>query len=351
MGFIDTVCGQARKAPGRLILPESEDERTLRAAAAIEEQGLARVTLVGDPNQVAALANQISVTLACEVIDPASSNYAERFAARYFELRKSKGITEQDAQAAVLDPITFGIMMLDQELGDGLVAGACHSTAATLRPALQILRTAPGVPFVSSFFFMSLGEMTYLFADCALVEDPSAEQLAEIALCTAESAIRFGIDPFVAMLSYSTKGSAESPLTEKVVTATQIAQERALERFGPDSPVRIDGELQADAALVESVAVRKASASPVAGKARVLIFPDLNSGNIAYKLVERLGGAAAYGPIVQGLRLPVNDLSRGCRWEDIVGVAAVTVVQGQLRTSRTRQVAGGVTSPENEGLS
>jgi len=328
---LDEVCRRAQESPGRIVLPEPEDERTLRAAKAVSERGVARVTLVGNPATIAATAKVAGVDLAAEIIDPARSEHRDSFASRYYELRKSKGISEEDARSALLDPITFGIMMLDRGLGDGLVAGACHSTAATLRPALQILRTAPGVPMVSSFFFMAFPGATYLFADCGLVEDPDSEQLAEIALGTAESAMGFGIEPLVAMLSYSTKGSANSPLTEKVVEATRIAQERAIARFGAESPVRIDGELQGDAALVPSVGQRKSPGSPVAGQAKVLIFPNLDSGNIAYKLVERLGGASAFGPIVQGLRLPVNDLSRGCSWEDIVGVVAVTTVQWQMR--------------------
>ncbi|MCL4691819.1 MAG: phosphate acetyltransferase [Candidatus Hydrogenedentes bacterium] len=331
--FLDDVSRRAQENPGRIILPEAEDERTLRAATAIEERGIGKVCLVGNEDTIAGVARQAGVRISAEIIDPSQSSHLDGFAGKYYELRKAKGVSEADARTAVLEPITFGMMMLDAGLGDGLVAGACHSTAATLRPALQILRTAPGVSMVSSFFFMSFPDTTYLFADSGLVENPDAEQLAEIALCTAESAMGFGIDPLVAMLSYSTKGSAHSPLTEKVVEATRIAQERAIARFGADSPVRIDGELQGDAALVHTVGQRKAPGSDVAGKARVLIFPDLNSGNIAYKLVERLGGASAYGPIVQGLRLPVNDLSRGCSWEDIVGVAAVTTVQWQIRRS------------------
>ncbi len=329
--FLDEICRRAQEMPGRIVLPEPEDERTLRAAVAIEEQAIAEVILVGDADAVTAKAREVGVKVSAPIVDPARSEHLDSFADRYYELRKSKGISQEDARKTLLDPITFGIMMLDREMGDGLVAGACHSTAATLRPALQILRTAPGIPLVSSFFFMAFPDTTYLFADSGLVENPDAEQLAEIALCTAQSAMGFGIEPLVAMLSYSTKGSAKSPLTEKVVEATRIAQERARERFGPDSPIQIDGELQGDAALVASVGQRKAPNSPVAGLAKVLIFPDLNSGNIAYKLVERLAGAGAYGPIVQGLRLPVNDLSRGCSWEDIVGVAAVTTVQWQMR--------------------
>lgn len=331
--FLDDVCCRARENPGRIILPEPEDERTLFAAKGIEERGIGKVILIGNADAVSATAQRAGVTVDAQLIDPSQSGVLDEFAQCYFDLRKSKGITEEEARKAVLDPITFGIMMLDAGQGDGLVAGACHSTAATLRPALQILRTAPGVSLVSSFFFMAFPDTTYMFADCGLVENPDAEQLAEIALSTAESALGFGIDPLVAMLSYSTKGSAHSPLTEKVVEATRIAQERAIERFGPNSPIRIDGELQGDAALVQAVGERKAPGSAVGGKAKVLIFPDLNSGNIGYKLVERLGGAKAYGPIVQGLRLPVNDLSRGCSWEDIAGVAAVTTVQWQMRRS------------------
>lgn len=331
--FLDDVTRRAQAKPGRIILPETEDERTLLAAKAIEERGVAKVILVGPEQVIADTARRAGVAVTAECVDPSTSNRLSDFATHYFELRRTKGVSEEDAQKAVLDPITFGMMMLDANEGDGLVAGACHSTAATLRPALQILRTAPGVSLVSSFFFMAFPDVTYLFADSGLVENPDANQLAEIALSTAESAMGFGIEPLVAMLSYSTKGSAHSPLTEKVVEATRIAQERAIARFGPDSPVRIDGELQGDAALVHTVGQRKAPGSEVAGMAKILIFPDLNSGNIAYKLVERLAGANAYGPIVQGLRLPVNDLSRGCSWEDIVGVATITTVQWQMRRS------------------
>ncbi|MEA3365716.1 MAG: phosphate acyltransferase, partial [Candidatus Hydrogenedentes bacterium] len=220
--------------------------------------------------------------------------------------------------------------MLHKGNADGLVAGAMHSTSDTLRPALQILKTAPGVKIASSLFFMVFEDVTYLFADCGLIEDPDAEQLAEIAVATAQTAIGFDIDPIVALLSYSTKGSARSHLTEKVVKATELAQQRAKEVFSADSKVRIDGELQGDAALAERVGRKKAPSSEVAGHAKVLIFPNLDAGNIAYKLVQYLGGAEAYGPIIQGMRLPVNDLSRGCVPDDIVGVAAVTVVQSQL---------------------
>lgn len=330
MSLLDEICAKARKDPRRILLPEAHDGRTLVAAAALCERGLAKPILLGDAAAVAENLKRLGLPHDVDVVEPAKAPWLDEFVAEYYTLRKAKGITEEAARTAMLDPLVHGIMMLQKGRGDGLVAGATHSTADTLRPALQIVRTAPGVSLVSSFFFMVVGDTTYLFADCGLVEEPTAEQLAEIALSTAGTAMAFGIDPCVALLSYSTKGSANSVSTRKVVEATKIAQSKIAERFGPTSPVHIDGELQGDAALVEAVAVRKAGGSPVAGKARVLVFPDLNSGNIAYKLVERLGGAKALGPILQGLRLPANDLSRGCSAEDIVGVAAITVVQSQM---------------------
>ncbi|GMU93674.1 MAG: hypothetical protein AMXMBFR4_27320 [Candidatus Hydrogenedentota bacterium] len=333
MNFIDSIFEKAAARPKRILLPEADDERTLRAAAAAIQRGIAHVSLIGRQDTVRKKCAEVSETRECPIIDPHDAPWKDEFAETYYAMRKTKGVTQLQARAAVLDPILHGMLLLRSGKGDGLVAGAIHSTADTLRPALQVIRTAPGVSLVSSFFFMAVGEHTYLFADCGLVENPDADELAEIALSSAATAMRFGIDPKVALLSYSTKGSADSPLTQKVVEATRIAQAKAVERFGPDSPVRIDGELQVDAAVVESVAKRKAPSSPLRGQARVLIFPDLNSGNIAYKLVERLGGARAYGPILQGLRMPVNDLSRGCGWEDILGVIAITVVQAQMNES------------------
>lgn len=330
MSFIENIYERARSHPSRIVLPEAEDERTLLAAMQIREKGIAEVVLVGKREQVETDLKRLGNSDGFDVVEPESAGWLDEFVEEYYEMRKAKGVTMEDARKAMLTPIPHGIMMLHKKKGDGLVAGAIHSTGDTLRPALQILRTAPGIKTVSSFFFMTFGETAYIFSDSGLVEDPNAEQLAEIAVTSAQTAMSFGIEPLVAMLSYSTKGSAKSHLTEKVVTATRLAQQMAKERFGADSPVRIDGELQGDAALVESIGARKAPGSDVAGKAKVLIFPDLNSGNIAYKLVERLGGANAYGPVVQGLRLPANDLSRGCTAEDIVGVAAVTAVQARL---------------------
>jgi phosphate acetyltransferase len=340
MAFIDTIIEQARREPRHILLPEPEDERTLRAAAVIEEQGIAKVTLLGDEDVVQATLREVGIERTFTIVDPARSAHLDDFAATFYEMRKAKGLTEEAAREQMKQPIPHGIMMLHKGLGDGLVAGAIHSTADTLRPALQILKTSPGASLVSSFFFMTMttGE-TYLFADCGLVENPNADQLAEIALETAQSAVAFDIEPTVAMLSYSTKGSAKSELVDKVVEATRIAQKKAESRFGPDSPVRIDGELQGDSAVVDRVGRRKAPQSDVAGRAKVLIFPDLNAGNIAYKLVQYLGGAEAYGPIIQGVRLPVNDLSRGCSADDIVGVAAVTVVQSQMLTRQQAAVS------------
>lgn len=334
MSFIDDIIEQAQGHPKRIVLPEPEDERTLRAAAALEEKGIAKVILVGSEDLVRGKLRELGISGDFAIVDPTRAKWREDFAASLYAMRKAKGLSEEDAEKQMIEPIRHGVMMLHKGMGDGLVAGAIHSTGDTLRPALQILRTAPGVSLVSSFFFMVFPDTTYVFADCGLVEDPTAEQLAEIALESAKTAVSFGIDPYVALLSYSTKGSAKSPLTEKVVEATRIAKERLAERLGGDTPVQIDGELQGDAALVAGVGAKKAPGSPVAGKARVLIFPDLNAGNIAYKLVQRLAGAEAYGPILQGLRLPVNDLSRGCSAQDIVGVAAVTVVQAQMRSQQ-----------------
>ncbi len=336
MSLIDLIIGQAQQEPQRIILPESEEERTLRAAVEIEQQGIARVTLVGKRERIRARLRELGIRYHFSIVDPGKAEWTPSFVRAYHEMRKHKGMTREKAEEVMRDPIAHGVMMLHRGMGDGLVAGACNATGATLKPALQILKTAPGASLVSSFFFMDWFERTYIFSDCALVEDPNAEQLAEIALSSAQSALAFGIEPRVAMLSYSTKGSAHSALTEKVVRATELAQEQIADRFDGASDVLIDGELQVDAALVERIGQRKAPDSSVAGQANILVFPDLNSGNIGYKLAERLGGAKAYGPILQGLRMPVNDLSRGCSVEDIIGVAAITAVQSQMRKSGAR---------------
>lgn len=330
MAFIDDIISQAKDIQETILLPEAEDERTLKAAEIIQSEGIAKVVLVGDSGVAAKTQASAGVSGDFEVIDPAQSADLDAFSEAYYEMRKAKGMTPEKARETMLQPIPYGIMMLHQGKGGGLVAGACHSTGDTLRPALQILRTAPGSSLVSSFFFMVCGGTTYLFADCGLVEDPSAEQLGDIAIATAGSAAAFGIPPKVAMISYSTKGSASGPLVEKVQNATERAQAKAKDLFSAEAGVEIDGELQVDAAIVEKVGEKKAPGSSVAGHARVLIFPDLDAGNSAYKLVQRLAGAEAYGPIIQGIRKPVNDLSRGCSADDIVGVAAITAVQARM---------------------
>lgn len=329
MSFINSIIEQAQEDPRKILLPEPEDERTLKAADEIVERGIASITLIGDTEVVHEKLKDLGIKREFEIIEPYKSDHIEMFTEELYGMRKAKGMTFEQAGIMMREPIPHAIMMLHKGMGDGLVAGATHSTGDTLRPALQILRTAPGASIVSSVMFMTLGEETHIFADCALVENPNAGQLAEIAVLSAETAMSFGIEPTVAMLSYSTKGSACSPMTQKVIEATKIAQDMAKERFGENSPVKIDGELQGDAALTERVGSSKAPDSDVAGNARVLIFPDINAGNISYKLVHYLGDTAAYGPIIQGLRLPANDLSRGCTVEDIVGVVAVTVVQSR----------------------
>jgi phosphate acetyltransferase len=246
----------------------------------------------------------------------------EEYAAAFYELRKAKGMTLEQARETLKQVNYFGMMMVQCGDADGLVSGAAHSTADTVRPALQIIKGS----FVSSVFFMCVQGTTYVFSDCALVENPNADQLAQIAVSSGLTALKFGIPGDVAILSYSTKGSGKSPLVDKVIEATAKAKEM-LASDHPDAPVRLDGELQLDAAIVPAVAKSKAPDSDVAGEARVLVFPDLNAGNIGYKLVQRLGGAEAYGPMLQGLNKPVNDLSRGCGVEDIVGLTAITAVQ------------------------
>jgi phosphate acetyltransferase len=325
---METIYAKARAARKRVVLPEAEDVRTVIAAQNIVEQGLAEVILVNPEEKIAAAVKESGADISgCKVVDPAKSPKFEDYAQQFFEMRKHKGVTEERAHQIVTDPLHFGCMMVANGEADGQVSGATHSTADTVRPALQILRTAPGCKLVSSFFVMIVPDCEYgedgvfIYADCGLVINPNAEELAEIAI---QSAITMqgllGFEPRVGMLCFSTKGSASDPIAEKVVEATKIAKERR-----PD--LLIDGELQADAALVPWIGEKKAPGSPVAGKANVLIFPDLNSGNICYKLTERLAKADAYGPVLQGLRKPVNDLSRGCSADDIINVAAITAVQ------------------------
>lgn len=328
MSFLEQIIERAKSDVKTIVLPESTDLRVVTAASMISKQGIANVILVGDESEIKKLAGDLDLSKV-KIENPQKSANFENFVTAFYELRKSKGMTIEEARKTMNSPLYYGVMMVKQGQADGMVAGAINSTGNTLRPALQILKTAPGTKLVSAFFVMVVPDCEYghngafIFGDSGLVENPNADELSEIAIASAKSYKQLiQVEPQVAMLSYSTYGSAKSELTEKVVEATRLAKEKA-----PN--LALDGELQADAALVESIAKSKAPGSKVAGKANVLIFPDLNCGNIAYKLTQRLAKAEAYGPITQGIARPVNDLSRGCSAEDIVGVAAITAVQAQ----------------------
>ncbi len=330
MGFIDTVFAKAKAAQKTIVLPEARDPRTIEAAAKLMQQGIVKVILIGNKEELTSSSGNWDISGAV-FVDPLNYPQYEEFVENFAQMRQKKfpSIEAAREKAAQLmrDEMYLGVMLVKHGMADGMVAGACHSTADTLRPSLQILKTAPGTKLVSSFFIMvvpdcSMGaDGVFLFSDAGLVENPNAEELSEIALSSAQSFQKLvGKEPTVAMLSYSTYGSAKSPLTEKVVEATKLAKMKA-------PHLALDGELQLDAAIVPSVGESKAPTSPVAGKANVLIFPDLDAGNIGYKLTQRLAKAEAYGPVTQGIAAPVNDLSRGCTADDIVGVAAITAVQ------------------------
>ncbi len=328
MAIIDKIKAKAKSDVKHIVLPEGDEPRTVKAAAIIAEQGLAKLTLLGNPDKIKEVADGVCLD-GISIIDPATSEKCAEYAATLYELRKAKGMTEEKAAATVKDPMYYGIMMVKAGEADGLVSGAIHSTGDMLRPALQIIKSKPGIKTVSSCFLMETPNKAYgddgimIFADCAVNIDPDAEALANIALGAAESARSLaGIEPRVAMLSFSTKGSAKHDQVTKVQEATRIAKEMA-----PD--LMLDGELQLDAALVEKVGQLKAPGSKVAGHANTLVFPSLEAGNIGYKLVQRLGNAEAYGPILQGIAAPCNDLSRGCSVEDIVATVAITACQAQ----------------------
>ncbi len=330
MNFLENVIARAKADKKTIVLAEGNDIRTIRAAASALAQGIAHIIILGDIDEICKMANEEKLNISeATLINPEKDERFDDFANRFYEMRKAKGMTPEKAVETMKNTLYFGCMMVKLDYADGMVAGACHSSADVLRSALQIVRTAPGTKLVSSFFIECVPNCEYgedgvfLFSDCGLNENPDADQLSEIAISSAKSFNTLvGKDPRVAMLCYSTYGSAKSEMVDKVRQATQIAKEKA-----PD--LMLDGELQADAAIVASVGASKAPGSPVAGKANVLIFPDINAGNICYKLVERLARAEAYGPVTQGIAKPVNDLSRGCKAEDIVGVIAITCVQAQ----------------------
>ena len=321
--FLARMKSAAKADKKTIVLPEGEDPRTIEAAKKIVEEDLANLVVLGNPDEI-----QID---GVTVIDPRTAEKKQAYAEKFAELRAKKGVTLPEALEQMNDATYFGTMMVKMGDADGLVSGACHSTANTLRPALQILKTAPGTKLVSAFFIMCTkspefgADGTLLFADCGLNINPNADELSEIALASAESWKAFmpGEEPKVAMLSFSTMGSAKGDVPTKVQEAVKLANEKNPE-------LALDGDLQLDAALVQSVADLKAPNSSVAGNANILVFPDLEAGNIGYKLVQRFGGAEAYGPVLQGIAKPVNDLSRGCSADDIVGVVAITAVQAQM---------------------
>jgi phosphate acetyltransferase len=330
MDLMKKIWNAAQADKKKIVLPEGNEERNIVAAEKINKLGLAYPILIGNKDEIYNKAKELDVNLSgIQIIDPDESENLDKYIAAFYELRKTKGVTMEKADKIVRDPLYFGTMMVKLDDADGMVSGAVHTTGDLLRPGLQIIKTAPGVSVVSSFFIMQVPGSTYgeegtlIFSDCAVNPNPNEDQLAAIAIATAETAKRLcNIDPKVAMLSFSTMGSADNELVDKVRSATQKAKE-----MRPD--LDIDGELQLDAAIVKKVADQKAPGSKVAGKANVLIFPDLQAGNIGYKLVQRFANAEAIGPICQGFAKPINDLSRGCSSDDIVNVVALTAVQAQ----------------------
>ena len=326
--FLDKIIDKAKSNKKTIVMAEGEDPRTLEAAEKVLERAIANIVIIGNEAEIAASGHNLD---GATIMDPKNSPLHDEFANEFYELRKAKGMTPEKASETIEDNLYFGTMLIKGGHADGMVAGACHATSDVLRPALQILKTAPGVKYVSSYFVMIVPNCEYgeqgafVFSDCGLEPMPDVDKLANIAVNSAKSFENvIGAEPRVAMLSHSTKGSANG-------NDDQIKMEQATEAAKALAPdIKIDGTLQLDAAIVPSVAESKAPGSEVAGKANVLIFPDLDAGNIGYKLVQRLANAEAYGPVTQGIAAPVNDLSRGCSADDIVGVVAITAVQAQF---------------------
>ncbi|MDV8001638.1 phosphate acetyltransferase [Rhodococcus sp. IEGM 1408] len=330
--FEHQLLERARADRRHIVLPEGDDDRILHAAGRLLRRDVADLTILGDSEAVRRRADELGIDLTgATILDPRTSEHAERFATEYTELRKHKGMTLDLARDRILDISYFATMMVHTGLADGMVSGAAHTTAHTIRPALEIIRTRPDVKTVSSVFLMCLADHVLAFGDCAVVPDPTAQQLADIALSSAETASRFGVEPRVALLSYSTGDSGSGADVDKVREATEIVRTRIAEAAAGDpvADLVVDGPLQFDAAVDPTVAAKKMPDSPVAGRATVLVFPDLNTGNNTYKAVQRTAGAVAIGPVLQGLRKPINDLSRGALIEDIVNTVAITAVQAQ----------------------
>ena len=332
MAFIDNIKKRAKEDIKTIVLPEAEDIRILEATQQVLKEQYANIILVGNKERIEKKAKENNINIiGAEIVDPNNSEKHDEYVNLLYELRKHKGMTIEQAKELVKDPVYYGMLMVkdEQTNADGLVSGAAHSTSDTLRPALQILKTAPGTKLVSAFFVMVVpdceyGEKgTFVFADSGLNENPDSEALSEIAISSSKSFKQLvQKEPKVAMLSYSTYGSAKSELTQKVIEATKKVKEKEQE-------LKVDGELQLDAAIIPEIAEMKAPGSPLKGQANVLVFPNLDCGNIGYKLVQRLGKAEAYGPLCQGIAKPVNDLSRGCNSKDVAGVVAITAVQAQ----------------------